>query len=128
MRNGRGDWTLTGGHQMEGEDPYDTLIREVKEEIGIVLKKDKIEHLKTIKRPLGKKGKIAIFKAECSNLEVARPVQIKPDAGFKIPEVMEIRWLTSMNDLNILEFSEKQKYCREFLASQFSGSKLDKIE
>lgn len=42
-------WALTAGHVDVGEEPIDTMIREIKEELGVIIKKDNIEHLLTFK-------------------------------------------------------------------------------
>lgn len=42
-------WSLTGGHPITGEDSLEGIIREIKEELGISIKKDEIKLFKTLK-------------------------------------------------------------------------------
>ncbi len=41
-------WAPTAGAVISGETPFDTALRETKEELGITIDKDAIKHLKTI--------------------------------------------------------------------------------
>ena len=101
-----GLWGFSGGHVHVGEDPAVGGCREVKEEVGIILDPKDMKHLFTIPRSKGK-GYIAV--AECQYRTPNIPphiVQREPDNGFKRPEVMEIRWVSSLKDLRTLPWND----------------------
>lgn len=56
-----GEWEVPGGCSQSGEDSIDTLIREVKEEIGISIKEDDVQLIGT---QLYKKQFVDIYKSD----------------------------------------------------------------
>jgi len=44
-------YSTTGGHVIKGENALTTIIRELKEELGLNINKERINHIKTIKYP-----------------------------------------------------------------------------
>lgn len=85
-----GMYDLPGGHLEEGEDIFDSMIREAKEEIGIRLKREDIEMLHIYHRY--KKGVLKfVFKADkyegtLSNAEPDKCAELKWIEFDKLPE------------------------------------------
>lgn len=78
-----GFWGLTGGAANAGEDSLTAIIRETKEEVGVVLKPEKV---KFFCRQNGEDAAlfVDIFTAEC-NLPVS-------EMKMQVEEVGEIKW------------------------------------
>lgn len=57
-KNNAGKWTRIGGHIKAGETPLDGVIREVREEIGIKLKKENIRllYIRAFEKPYKETG------------------------------------------------------------------------
>ena len=124
-----GVWGFTGGHIHVGECPFKGACREAKEEVGIDLNPSDCKHLFTIERSKGI-GEIAIMEVQYKTPRIPpRIVQIKPDKGFKRPEIMEIRWISSIKDLNTLyEDDHFIPWDRELIRSRLKGEKQSRFE
>lgn len=89
-RRDNGKWTTPGGHAEAGEDKHAAARRELKEEAGIDLGEDDLEHIGTerVENDKGEGIHVSAFKAE---LDGSRP---KPDAkNDPDHEMTEWKWV-----------------------------------
>ena len=83
-----GDWGVTGGHPKSGETPYEGMITEVHEELGIDISNKQLE----------------IFSQGCDGVDCYKMYYLKADydiSDFKIQEeeLTEVKWF-SIETLN----------------------------
>ena len=98
-----GDWGVTGGHPKSGETPYEGIITEVKEELGLDFSREKF-----IEYDSGCDGK------DCYKMYfVNKDIDIN-DITIQKDELSEVKWL-SMDELkgmvNSGELNEDQIAC-----------------
>lgn len=88
---GSGTWTLPGGGMHAHETPLSAVIREVNEELDIVLEPEAVQELglHTSKEPLGLVSKYHLFAVQYIE---------KPAITLQPAEIMEAAWIPS-NDL-----------------------------
>ena len=129
IRSGRGFWSFTGGHIHKDECPYKGGCREAKEEVGLNLNPKDCRHLFTVERMKGD-GKVAFVEVQYQTpRSPPRVVQVQPDKGFPRPEVMEIRWVSSVKDLNLLDIDKRLVYwMKELVESRLKGQKQSRFE
>lgn len=93
-----GDWGVTGGHPKSGETPYEGIITEVKEELGINISNNEI----------------ILFNEGCDGTDCYKMYYTKLDKSideFKIQEseLTEVKWFT----MEELENMVKEKILNE---------------
>jgi len=91
-------YSSTGGHISYGEDAYSTIVREVKEELGIDISKNDIEYISTIER---KKKYVDIYYVELSSNIIDKVVMQKD-------EVDDVKWI-SKREIEALHDKKKFK-------------------
>lgn len=90
-----GEWEVPGGCSQSGEDSIDTLIREVKEEIGISIKEDDVQLIGT---QLYKKQFVDIYKTNKSiNLD---------DIVLQKEEVINVKFITKKEFMDMASNNE----------------------
>ena len=95
-----GDYSTTGGHVLAGEDSEISIIREIKEELGIDIDTKELKHLNTFKYPT----KPCIFNIYLLN----KDIDIN-DIVLQEEEVESVKWLSTLeiekliNDNKFLE-------------------------
>ena len=95
-----GEYSTTGGHVLSSEDGETSIIREIKEELGIDVDIDELKHVSTIKYP----SKPCIFNIYIldKDIDISKLV-------LQSEEVMSVEWLSDIeiekliNDNNFLE-------------------------
>jgi len=96
---GRDAWDIPKGQAEEGEDPYDAVIRETKEEVNIDCSKLKYYELPDQIYPNGKKTLISfvIFEKE-NNVDFTKSVitcnSMVEQENKIFPELDDFRWVT----------------------------------
>ena len=98
-----GDWGVTGGHPKSGETPYEGIITEVKEELGLDFSNEKLTQFDS-----GCDGK------DCFKMFfVTKDIDLK-DITIEEDELTEVRWF-SMEELKHMvetkELNENQIAC-----------------
>lgn len=93
-----GDWGVTGGHPKSGETPYEGIITEVKEELGVDISNNEI----------------ILFNEGCDGTDCYKMYYTKLDKSideFKIQEseLTEVKWFT----MEELENMVKEKILNE---------------
>jgi 8-oxo-dGTP pyrophosphatase MutT (NUDIX family) len=133
QRGGNGQWGFPGGHVRVNEPFEEGAVREVYEEIGIKIdpKAAKLILVTQRSNKRDKRGYVYFFEYEHTNfLQIPTPQQLKPDSKkFNRPEVMEVRWINSLQDLNCLEWAQTDSYVnmisRNIMASRFKNRTSD---
>ncbi|MFD7841841.1 NUDIX domain-containing protein [Nocardia sp. NPDC059764] len=100
-----GMWALLGGVREDGETPLENVIREIEEEIGVILDPAKVEHHCTRDRHWGLR-------------EHTFRTRLDLDLGeITLTEGQELRWFSKTNiEATVLGFEEN-----EMLADYFAG-------
>lgn len=99
-----GCWEFPGGKVEQGEDPRQTVIREVKEEVGLIVKNfnltDEIHHS---------------YKHQTVHLFVYKIIHFegKPQC---LENQLELRWV-AVNQLNEFDFPEANRKIIEFISN-----------
>lgn len=108
-----GEYTTTGGHVTHNETGLSTIIREIKEEIGIDIMKDNIMHIATFKYP----GRYCLFNVYLTENIDADISNIK----LQKEEVEAVFWLTKEDILKLIDdhlFLESHGYIfKNYLAN-----------
>lgn len=78
-----GMWAMTGGSAVKGESAKKAIIREVREEIGLIIKEQELELVKKVKT-----AKTVIY-----TFFIKKDVDVD-DLKLQLEEVMEIKWLS----------------------------------
>ena len=102
---GKKKYYIPGGKREFGETDEQTLIREIAEELGVLIKKDTIKYVGTFKAQSDGSKKGVIVKMTCYKAQYDGV--IKPKS-----EIENIKWL-NYKDLNII--SEVDKKIFQFL-------------
>lgn len=93
-----GYYSTTGGHVLSGEDKEISIIREIKEELGIDIDIDELKYVDTIKYP----SKPCIFNIYLLNKDIDISKLVLQDE-----EVMSVEWLS---DTEIEELINDNKF------------------
>ncbi len=90
-----GSYTSTGGHVTHGEDGYSTIIRELSEELGLGVSKDKIKYVTTFKYP----NRFCLFNVyliENIDFDISK-------LSLQKEEVEKVMWLTKEEILELID-------------------------
>lgn len=87
-------WSLTGGGVKSGEDLREAAAREVEEEVGIKINPDKLEHIGTVRMPIGNAKKWPHATLEFFIYNTSEKPEIKITRNI---EVGDARWFSSSN-------------------------------
>lgn len=101
-------FSSTGGHVTHGENGLETIKRELKEELDLNTKEDKIKYITTFKYPT-KNCVFNVYYLEVDDLDLAK-IKLQKE------EVEEVKFLTSKEIENIIEngnFLESHAYIFE---------------
>lgn len=98
-KNEREEWELPGGKIEENEQPEETLIREVQEELGFEVKPIKIvgTHLHKIKNSIYEKGGVLVISYLCKILSKKGDFETQGETGlakfgqFPIEEIPSLK-------------------------------------
>ena len=90
---GNGHWSLPGGGLHRGEDPATGAVRELREEVGIVLEPQKLTFMykKSVRNESGFRFGVIAYRIE---------LQEKPPLAIRHLEVQEAKWLPKDELLN----------------------------
>ena len=80
-KNERGDWELPGGRVSDGEQPEETVIREIREELGIACSDVSLLDLYVWKKDFGTNVHIGIATYVCRELETVADFEHIGEAG-----------------------------------------------
>ncbi|MGW4354608.1 NUDIX hydrolase [Nocardia sp. NPDC004582] len=98
-----GMWALLGGVREEGESPLENVIREIKEEIGVVLDPAQIEHHCTRDRHWGLREHTFRTRLDLDLNEIT------------LTEGQELRWFTAADiEQTVLGFEENEMMAAYF--------------
>jgi 8-oxo-dGTP pyrophosphatase MutT (NUDIX family) len=81
--NQRNEWELPGGKMDEGEQPEETCIREIKEELGMIVKiKDIVQaHLYTIKVSKDESKGVMVISYKCELVDKVGDFELEWEEG-----------------------------------------------
>lgn len=84
VKSKNGKWASTGGHVISGETSEEGILREIKEELGIMVKKEELTLFKTIKT-----------EDDFVDLYYVKSEYREEDITIQIEEVEKAKWCTA---------------------------------
>lgn len=95
-KNERGDWELPGGRLAEGEQPEDTVVREIREELGMMCKQVDLVDMSVWHKDFGTNPYIGIVTYLCKEPMKVGDFELIGEAGsaefqqFDLAEALEL--------------------------------------
>ena len=106
-------WTNTGGAVQAGETSIEGAIRELKEELGIEIKKEELEFIASYKRPRDYADVWLLIK----NIDI-NDITIAED------EVQDVKWVTIKESEKMLENNQAVKSSYDYYKLYFEQTKM----
>jgi 8-oxo-dGTP pyrophosphatase MutT (NUDIX family) len=122
---GSGYYALPGGHVDVGETPYECMVRELKEELGVDAVVGRLLYVYTFVDGEGRQSVEFIFEVTNGHDFVAHTDKEKTHAH----ELSEVRWVNRTEDVHVLPLEVYRAFQSDSLPSEttyLKGSALDK--